>query len=300
MAGPAFRDVRVTSADGLTLYGRDYAGDGTGTPVLCLSGLTRNVRDFDPLMAELFGGRRFIATDYRGRGQSDHAPDPATYRVDVEADDALRLLGHLGIPRAAIIGTSRGGLVAMIIAAKAPQALAGVLFNDIGPVIDKAGLLRIRSYLGKAPRFSSWDEAIAALKRTHAGFALSESEWLAYAHRVYRTEGGLPRIDYDPRLGETFPSAEEIEASALPDLWPHFDLLKPLPCAVLRGAQSDLLSEATVAEMVRRHEGLIVATIPDRGHVPFLDEPESLAAIRAWLSRVDALTASRAGTATAG
>jgi pimeloyl-ACP methyl ester carboxylesterase len=295
MESPQFRDVWITSADGLRLYARDYESENISTPVLCLSGLTRNVRDFEPLIAQAGGRRRFIAMDYRGRGRSQYASDPKTYRVDIEADDALALLGHLGIARAAIIGTSRGGLLAMTLAASAPDKVAGVLFNDIGPVIDKAGLLRIRSYLGKAPHFGSWSEAVDALKRTHAGFDLSDGEWLAYAHRVYREEDGLPRIDYDPRLGETFPSAEEIEKAALPDLWPLFDLLKPLPCAVLRGEHSDLLSEATVTEMARRHGNLIVETVKNRGHVPFLDEPESLSAIKKWLARVDAFTASRAG-----
>jgi pimeloyl-ACP methyl ester carboxylesterase len=285
MARPEFRDVWITSADGLRLYARDYGG-GPGLPILCLSGLTRNMRDFEPLIDRMGGARRFIVMDYRGRGRSDHAPDPKSYRADAEADDALRLLGHLGITRAAIIGTSRGGLVAMAIAAGKLDRLAGVLFNDIGPVIDKAGLLRIRSYLGKAPAFKSWDEAVTALKRTHVGFELDEAEWLAYARRVYRDENGLPRIDYDPRLGETFPSAESIEANPQPDLWPLFDLLKSLPCAVLRGAHSDLLSEATVAQMAHRHPGLIVRTIPQRGHVPFLDEPESLSAIEEWLARL--------------
>jgi pimeloyl-ACP methyl ester carboxylesterase len=287
MAGPRFRDVWITAADGLRLYGRDYEGDGTGPPILCLSGLTRNVRDFEPFIDRIGGARQFIAMDYRGRGRSDYAPDPKTYRVDIEADDALSLLDHLGIARAAMIGTSRGGLVAMTLAAKALGRLAGVLFNDIGPVIDKAGLLRIRSYLGKAPRFTSWDEAIEALKRTHAGFKLDETEWLDFARRVYREENGLPRIDYDARLGETFPSAEDIESSTLPDMWPLFEMLKPIPCAVLRGEHSDLLSEATVAEMKSRHPGLIVRTVPHRGHVPFLDEPESLVAIKKWFDALD-------------
>jgi pimeloyl-ACP methyl ester carboxylesterase len=283
---PPFRDIRFASADGLRLYGRDYQSRGNGIPILCLAGLTRNVRDFERLAEKIGATRRLLAMDYRGRGQSGYAPDPSSYRVDVEADDALRFLDHLDVPRAALIGTSRGGLVGMTIAAKALDRVSGLLFNDIGPVIDKAGLLRIRSYLGRAPAFASWGEAIAALRRSHEGFDLPESEWIAFAHRVYRDENGLPRIDYDMRLGETFPSAEQIETAAAPDLWPLFNALAPLPCAVLRGENSDLLSEATVAEMARRHPGLIVQTVRHRGHVPFLDEPESLSAIREWLARV--------------
>ena len=288
MTSPQFRDIRFTVADGLSLHARDYEGEGGYTPVLCLSGLTRSLRDFEPLIGRIGGARRIIAMDYRGRGQSDYAPNPKTYRVDVETGDALALLDHLGIARAAVIGTSRGGLIAMAMAARALDRLAGVLFNDIGPVIEKAGLLRIRSYLGKAVRFTSWDDAVGALKRTHAGFDLSEEEWLAYARRIYREESGLPHIDYDLRLGETFPSAQEIETGAAPDLWPLFDMLKPLPCAVLRGEHSDLLGEATVGEMTRHHADLITRTVRGRGHVPFLDEAESLATIQEWLARVDA------------
>jgi len=287
MTGPQFRGIRFTVADGLNLHARDYEGDTTRQPVLCLSGLTRNRRDFEPLVAHIGGSRRIIAMDYRGRGQSDYAPDPKTYRVDVETSDAMALLDQLGIERAAIIGTSRGGLIAMAMAARALDRLAGVLFNDIGPAIERAGLLRIRSYLGKAAHFDSWDDAVGALKRTHAGFTLSEEQWLAYARRVYRDENGLPHIDYDLRLGEIFPSAQEIENSAAPDLWPLFDQLKQVPCAVLRGEHSDLLSEATVAEMARRHANLTTTTVKNRGHVPFLDEPESLAAVQEWLARVD-------------
>jgi pimeloyl-ACP methyl ester carboxylesterase len=288
MTGPQFGAIRFTVADGLSLYARDYEGESRRIPILCLSGLTRNLRDFEPLIECIGGSRRIVAMDYRGRGRSDYSSDSKTYRIDVETGDALALLDHLGIARAAVIGTSRGGLIAMAMAARALDRLAGVLFNDIGPVIEKAGLLRIRSYLGKSAHFTSWDDAVGALKRTHAGFELSEDEWLAYARRVYRDENGLPHIDYDLRLGETFPSVQEIETSPAPDLWPLFDLLKQVPSAVLRGEHSDLLSEATVAEMARRRANLITRTVARRGHVPFLDEPESLATVQEWLARVDA------------
>ncbi|CAN5508593.1 alpha/beta hydrolase [soil metagenome] len=285
----AYADVWFQSADGLKLHARDHAGAGDHMPVLCLSGLTRNVRDFEPV-ADLVGtGRRIVAMDYRGRGQSQYADDPQAYRPDFEAADAFLLLDTLGISRAAIIGTSRGGIVAMVMAAQNRDRLAGILFNDIGPVLGKQGLLRIRSYLGKSASFAGWRDAVVALKRTHDAFrGLSEEDWLAFAHRVYREENGNPALDYDLRLGETFPTAEEIEAGPLPDLWALFDGLDGLPLSVLRGDHSDLLSADTVAEMQRRHPGLEATAIPDRGHVPFLDEPESVAAIRRWLARVDA------------
>ncbi|MBK1866442.1 alpha/beta fold hydrolase [Aestuariivirga sp. YIM B02566] len=288
MGAPAsHRDIHFTSADGLALYGRDYPAQSDATPLLCLSGLTRNVRDFEPLAQWLGGQRRLITMDYRGRGRSAYAPDPSTYRPDVELADALRLLDELAVDQVSVVGTSRGGIIAMIMAAQYPQRLKGVLLNDVGPVIEKASLLRIRSYLGKALSFATWDEAADALKKNHPGFeTLSATEWLAYARRVYIEKGGRITNDYDLRLAEAFPTDEQIQQAESPDLWPLFDTLLTLPVTVLRAEHSDLLSDATVAQMKRRHPLLAAHTIKDRGHVPFLDEPDAQAAIKAWLKVV--------------
>lgn len=281
------RDISFTSADGLALHGRDYPAPGDHTPLLCLNGLTRNVRDFEPLAGWLGGTRRLITMDYRGRGRSAYAPDPASYRPDVELADALRLLDQLEIERVNVIGTSRGGIIAMIMAAQFPHRLNGVLLNDVGPVIEKASLLRIRSYLGKAVSFASWNEAAEALTQNHPGFEdLSAGEWLSYARRVFIEKDGRIVNDYDLRLAEAFPTDEEIAKADSPDLWPLFEALRPVPVAVLRAEHSDLLSELTVAEMRKRHPRLAAYTIKGRGHVPFLDEPDSRAAIRAWLAVV--------------
>ena len=278
----------ITSADGIRLYARDYAPEARGlTPAVCLPGLTRNAKDFETIAPRLAQSRRVIAFDFRGRGRSGYA-DPSTYRPDQEVTDTLQVLDHLGIERFAIVGTSRGGIVAMVMAARALPRMAGVLFNDIGPRIDKAGLLRIRSYLGGDPQFETWDDAVNALKVTNPGFpSLSESDWLAFAKRVYRDESGRPRADYDPGLTVNFPPVEDIEAGKVPELWALLDLMAEVPSVVLRGEHSDLLSEDTVAEMQRRHRRLAAVTVPERGHVPFLDEPMSLAAIDQWLADVD-------------
>lgn len=280
----------VTAEDGTRLYARDYAGPAGSslTPAVCLPGLTRNAKDFETIAPRLAQQRRVLALDFRGRGRSGRA-DPATYRPDQEVADTLAVLDHLGISRFAVIGTSRGGIVAMVMAARALARMAGVAFNDIGPKIDVPGLLRIQGYLGGDPRFSGWAEAVAAIKSTNPGFpSLSEDEWLAFARRVYREEEGRPRADYDPGLAANFPGREEIIAGKMPELWALHDLLAALPCLVLRGENSDLLSEETVAEMLRRHKRLTAVTVRERGHVPFLDEPESSAAITAWLAQVDA------------
>lgn len=286
MGAPAsYRDVHVASTDGLSLYARDYPASGGAAPLLCLCGLTRNVRDFEPLAQWLAGTRRLIAMDYRGRGRSAYAADPLTYRPDVELSDALRLLDELKIGQVSVIGTSRGGIIAMLMAAQFPQRLKSVLLNDVGAVIEKTSMLRIRSYLGRALAFTNWDEAVAALKESNPGFeTLSESEWTDFARRVFTEKAGRISNDYDLRLAETFPSAEAIEKEGVPDLWPLFAALSAFPVTVLRAQYSDLLSAATVSEMKRRHPRLTAYTIKDRGHVPFLDEPDAKAAIRTWLT----------------
>jgi pimeloyl-ACP methyl ester carboxylesterase len=283
-----FSEHFVTAADGVRIYARHYAGPAAAlTPVVCLPGLTRNSRDFEVIAPLLAPDRPVVALDFRGRGQSGWT-EPATYRPDQEAADTLAVLDHLGIGRFAVIGTSRGGIVALFLAARAAPRLAGVLFNDIGPRIDIPGLLRIRSYLGSDRRYAGWDEAIAALKASNPGLeTLSETEWAAFARRIYRTEDGQLRADYDPRLAQGFPPAAEIEAGKMPELWGLLDPLAQRPCLVLRGEHSDLLSEATVAAMHRPLKRLAAVTVAERGHVPFLDEPESLTAIRRWLRDVD-------------
>lgn len=281
-------DVWFESADGLRLYARDSGPSGPLTPLLCLSGLTRNSKDFEPLFARLSPRRRIVAPDYRGRGRSQYAADGSAYRPDVELDDAMRLLDRLGLARVGIIGTSRGGLVAMLMGCKHRDRLAGVLFNDIGPELEIAGLIRIRDYLGGPVELESWDDAIAALKRTSAGFeTLNDAQWLRLARAVFRDEDGRPAMDYDPHLGDGLPSAQEIAEGKVPALWDLFEGLAGLPLTVLRGANSDLLSTRVVEEMAMRHPGLDAVTVDNRGHVPFLDEPEAEAAIDRWLTRID-------------
>ena len=280
------RDIHFTSTDGLALYGRDYPAESNSTPLLCLCGLTRNMRDFEPLAQWLGGSRRLIMMDYRGRGRSAYAEDPATYRPDIELADALCLLDQLAIGQVSVIGTSRGGIIAMLVAAQFPHRLKSVLLNDVGPVIEKASLRRIGSYLGKAVSFGNWGEAVAALRQSNPGFDnLSGDEWTGFARRVFIQKEGRITNDYDLRLAETFPKPEDIEKSGGPDLWPFFDALAPFPVTVLRAQHSDLLSTATVTEMQRRHPRLSAVTIKDRGHVPFLDEPDARTAIEDWLAR---------------
>ncbi len=265
-----------TASDGARLAYRDT---GEGLPVLCLAGLTRSSTDFDFLAPHL-PRVRLIRPDYRGRGGSQWT-GAATYTVPQEAKDAVELLDHLGIEQAAVIGTSRGGLIAMMMAATAHQRLLGICFNDIGPVIERAGLEKISDYVGRNPAAQSMEMLVANMPRAMAGFVnVPEERWRAFAERLYiETPKGL-HIRYDPELRTSFLAAFDGPEA---DLWPLFDACAGLPIALVRGANSDLLSGETAAEMRRRRPDMIFADVPDRAHVPFLDEPQSLAAIRAWL-----------------
>lgn len=269
-----------SAPDGLNLY---FTDEGTGLPILCLPGLTRTTADFDYVTPHL-SDCRLIKTDYRGRGQSDWAEDFATYAIPVEVGDVLALMDHLGLDRAAVLGTSRGGLIAMGMGAAAPDRLMGVAFNDIGPVIDLAGIEVIKTYIGRNPPWKTHQEAAAKLAMSLPGFAnVPDDRWMTEATKQYtETAEGL-KITYDPRLRDAVLAAE---GAPLPDLWPLFEALTEKPLAVIRGVNSDLLSADTVAEMARRDPDLIVAEVPDRAHVPFLDEPEAVTALRAWVERL--------------
>ena len=266
-----------TTPDGARLA---YVDQGTGTPLLCLAGLTRNMADFEVLLP-LLPDIRLIRMDYRGRGDSART-GAVTYTIPMEAADALALLDHLGLSKAAILGTSRGGLIGMLIAATAKGRLSGLCMNDIGPFLDPVGLARIADQIGRNPTAQTYAALAGIYPHVHPGFAnVPADRWLDEARRRTReTPDGLVNR-YDPALRDAFVAAINLPPV---DLWPLFDALAGLPVAVIRGANSDLLSPATLAEMQARRPDLITATVPDRGHPPFLDEPHSLTAIRAFLA----------------
>lgn len=269
-----------TASDGARIAFRDSGGTA-GPVLLCLSGLTRNSTDFDYLLPHL-PQCRVVRMDYRGRGASDWT-GAGTYTVPREGRDAVELLDHLGIGRAAVLGTSRGGLVGMMLAAVAHDRLAGLCLNDVGPQLEQTGLARIFDTVGRNPAARTLDEAAQALAAFSTGFeGVPESRWHEEAARHYiETPDGL-KINYDPELRQAFLGAVEGDQ---PDLWPLFDACAGLPLALIRGANSDLLPVAATAEMRHRRPDMIFAEVPGRAHIPFLDEPESVAAIRDWLGR---------------
>ena len=270
---------RFAASDGTGLH---YTDEGEGLPVLALAGLTRNGSDFDYVAPHL-RDVRLIRLDYRGRGQSDWA-DPATYKVTVEAQDALALLDHLGLPAAAILGTSRGGIIGMGLAAHAGDRVLGLALNDIGPIIAPEGLDVIRGYVGLNPTEKTHAEAVAMRMKLLKGFeGVPTERWETEVCKHYReTSHGL-EINYDPRLRDAVLSDA---ADLAPDLWAMWDAIEAIPLALIRGANSDLITPATADEMRRRRPELMYAEVPGRGHVPFLDEPEALEALGTWLDRV--------------
>ena len=269
-----------TTSDGTRLA---YDDQGAGLPLLCLPGLTRTMADFDYLIPHL-PPLRLIRMEYRGRGASQWT-GAASYTVPQEGKDALELLDHLGLPKAAILGTSRGGLIGMLLAAVAHDRLLGLCLNDVGPEIHRPGLERIFDYVGRNPAAKTHADLAARLPRTMPGFAnVPASRWLEEAVKHYtQTAEGL-QITYDPALRDAFLAAFE---GPPVDLWPLWDATAGLPVALIRGANSDLLSQACTDEMRRRRPDMIFASVPDRAHIPFLDEPESLVALRAFVAAVE-------------
>jgi|SRR5690554_2135744 len=285
-SAPAYTQGEWTSADGLILRYREYSGPADRLPVLCIPGLTRNSRDFEPLVEAFAGERRFICPDLRGRGRSDYAKDTATYRPMQYAEDILGALDWLQIDRAVMVGTSLGGIVILLLATLAPERIAAAALNDVGPEVEAKGLDRIRDYVGLGRSYSTWMHAARGLK-VQAGQAYPDFEvtdWLQMAKRLMAVgPGGRIAFDYDMKIAEPFHDP----AGAIPetDLWPAFRALSGRPVLVLRGEMSDILSATTAARMAQEIPQVEAVTVPRTGHTPTLEEPAARAAIGRLLAR---------------
>lgn len=281
-----FTDGYWWSNDGLRLHYRDYPGRADRPPVLCLPGLTRNARDFEDMAARLSPDWRVICVEFRGRGESAYAKDAMSYVPLTYAQDVERLLTELSIERFVAIGTSLGGIVTMLLAATGHARLAAAVLNDVGPVIEAAGLNRIRGYVGRGGSFPTWVHAARGIAALNAEAMPDHTlaDWLRTAKRLYRlTPNGRIVPDYDSKIAEPFrlPGGE-----AGIDLWPAFDALAEVPTLIVRGALSDLLSEMTAEAMLARLKRGKRVDVPNVGHAPTLDEPEAVAAINRLLSEV--------------
>lgn len=279
----SYQDVFFPSADGrLQLYARDYRG--AGPCLLMMHGLTRNAADFGGLASRLAGRFRVVVPDQRGRGRSQYDPQPANYVPLTYCTDTLGLIARLGLDRPVLLGTSMGGLMAMVMGSMAPQHYRGVVLNDVGPVVEPAGLARIASYVGTASDVVDWAGAVEYTRLTNGSAFphFRDADWLRFARQLFAEDaGGTPRLAYDPAIATGLAGSDP---SAVPvDLWPMWDALAPLPILAIRGERSDILGADTLAEMGRRHPGMQVAVVPGVGHAPMLDEPEAVAAIERFL-----------------
>lgn len=291
MTETPWRDGYWDSADGLKLHYRDYAGSQDSgladrPALLCLPGLTRNARDFEPL-AEAFAGEwRVLAVDFRGRGDSAYAKDTATYVPATYVADMLAFFEQVQPGPVVAVGTSLGGIISVLLATMAPQHFAGLVINDIGPLIEPEGLARIRDYVGQGRSYPTWMHAARAMQEVGGVVYpdLAIADWLRQAKRqMVITNGGRIGLDYDMRIAEPFAAAGDQPAG---DLWPVFSNLPPVPKLVLRGGLSDILSAATLKAMPKAMGQTQVLTVPRVGHVPTLEEPEAQTAIAALLAKV--------------
>lgn len=284
----SFVDRHYSSPDGLRLHYRDYAGPTTGIPALCIPGLTRNCRDFEELAPRLALKRRLLAVDLRGRGDSDRDPDWHHYQPAMYLEDLKCLLDDADVSRVVVVGTSLGGIMGMVMAACLPGVVAGLVLNDIGPEFGPEGIARVNAYAGTIQPVTRWEDAASQVKAVmaHAMPDFPDHDWVRVARRMYRVKpDGSLVPDMDAGIATALRAGV---GSSDVSLWSLFEAVRSLPVAVLRGELSDLLLPDTVRRMQELKADLIIAVVPRRGHVPLLDEPESLAAIDAVLEAADA------------
>ncbi|MBN8829423.1 MAG: alpha/beta hydrolase [Sphingomonadales bacterium] len=284
MAG--YEDKYWWSADGLRLHYRDYAGREDRPPIICLPGLTRNVRDFEPVAERLAGDWRVICVELRGRGESAYAKDPMSYVPLVYLQDLGLLIDELKVAQFVGLGTSLGGIMLMLLAATRRGCLAGALLNDIGPDLAPEGLARIQKFVGTGSAQPTWVHAARAVAEVQ-GMIYPKyrlADWLRYAKRLYRlTSQGRIVLDYDQRIAEPF----RVPGGATGvDLWPAYAAFGGIPLSLLRGELSDLLAPETAREMQSRLPQLDYVTVPNVGHTPTLEEPLSIEAIDRLLGRI--------------
>jgi pimeloyl-ACP methyl ester carboxylesterase len=279
-----YAEIDWQSHDGLRLYARVYEGPNTVAPtVLCLHGLTRNSRDFEDLAPHLERRYRVVVPDLRGRGFSARDPQLQNYQPVTYVQDILTLLDVVDAPRVAVIGTSLGGMLAMMLSFNHPARIAGIVLNDVGPEIDTVGIERIKQYAGLLPPARTWSEAVAQTQAVYgdAWPGLAWDRWTQLARRGYREDAaGRVELDADPNIGEALRAAPAL------DLWPLWNALRKVPTLAIRGARSDILSATTFARMKSENPDLQQLEVADRGHVPLLDEPECIVALDAFLSRI--------------
>ena len=293
LGGTSFEDIFFTARDGLRLYGRRYRSRTSSgrkrTPVVCLAGLSRNSKDFHHLATSIAEhencDRDVFTLDYRGRGRSQFDPNWRNYALQIELLDVLDFLTLQDLHAPIVIGTSRGGLLTMLMGAAQPTTLGAVVLNDIGPVIETAGIARIAGYIGRTPTPHTWQQAAELIKRHNkAHFPdVSDDQWLVVAQQWFNDANDKPAPGYDKKLGQALAALK----GKIPELWPQFETLKHVPLLVLRGENSDILSNSTMEEMLRRHPRAFSYTVPNEGHAPLLHDTATQATITKFMAEID-------------
>lgn len=283
MSPPVLRRLRCLAKDGFhELAYWEWGAPDAARTALCVHGLTRNGRDFDALAAALVeAGWRVVCPDVVGRGESGRLRDPLDYGLLQYRSDLVALIARLGVEEVDWIGTSMGGLIALTIAGLPGQPIRRLVLNDVGALVPKAALERIRSYLAVEWRWPDLASAEASLRETYAGFGLtSDADWRRLTEISVRQQpdgGYLP--NYDPGIAASWVG----DALQDIDLWAQWDGLD-LPVLLLRGAESDLLSRQTAEEMTRRGPGARLLEFAGCGHAPALLERAQIDPVVAWLS----------------
>jgi pimeloyl-ACP methyl ester carboxylesterase len=283
-------DITYKSPDGLHLYAKACGPNNAPVTVLCMHGLTRNHKDFVPMIDAIGGERRYICVDVRGRGRSERAVDPSTYSPVNYAGDMIALMDQAEIEKAVLIGTSMGGLMAMLMAKALPERIQGIVLNDIGPKVEQAGLKRIAAYTGNPEPVETWSDAAnrTAQSQSVAFPDYNNDDWVAFARRTWREIGnGQICLDYDPAITRSLGEAKPGRLANFA-MWRLFASMRKIPLLIVRGETSDVLSTATAKRMVRRHKDARLVEVPGRGHTPMLDEKVAVAAITQFLEKIEA------------
>jgi pimeloyl-ACP methyl ester carboxylesterase len=289
--GQRFVNIFVTAVDGLSLHVRKYGSHAASAlPVVCLPGLARTAADFHPLATALAADpanpRLVLALDYRGHGQSQYDRNPNNYTIGVGLADLSTVLAAFEITSVILVGTSLGGVLAIMLAVLPPVAVAGIILNDIGPVMEPRGLMRIKSYVGKLPIARNFEEGAEILRWLFKSqfTNLGPQDWVAFAQRTWHEGRGTLVPSHDPKLARAL---RGLSLEGLPKLWDQFDALARIPLMVIRGANSDMLAKPTLNEMLERRDQLEIIVVPDQGHAPLLAEPKVIRRIAAFVASCD-------------
>ncbi|ACT59286.1 alpha/beta fold hydrolase [Hirschia baltica] len=282
-------EIIYQSRDGLNLFAKSFGPEDADLTVLCLHGLTRNHKDFVPMIQSLGNHRRYIAIDVRGRGRSDRDQDPSKYRLDVYVQDVLDLLAIVKPSKLVLIGTSMGGLMSLLLSQMLSQELLGVVLNDVGPKLEQAGLERIAGYVGNFIEHDSWEDAALAVEKSqHSAFPnFRHDDWMKFAKRTHKeNQDGKIVLDYDPAIAESLKNIEA-DISVEMQTWALFASTFKRPLLVVRGEISDLFSSDTAVKMVHRHGRANVISVSNVGHAPILDEPICVKTIESFLKKLE-------------